>query len=125
MIVMDASAVLASILGEPGAELVDRQLRQAAVTTVNLAEILSRMAARGDSPRAVHEDLEEAGVLFVNVDVELATVAAELFAATRPAGMSVGDRTCIALAMRLDCPAMTADRRWQAASLTVPIMYIR
>jgi PIN domain nuclease of toxin-antitoxin system len=110
--VLDASAALAFLRKEPGGDIVERHLGQAAMSSVNVAEVCDHYvkvgAARGEV-RAIVLDLS---ILIVEADVELAIDASLLMRTTRAAGLSLGDRFCLALAKRLELPALTADRAW-------------
>lgn len=116
--VLDASAFLAYLHGEDGAEEVaDAVAQSAAMSAVNWAETLSKLAEHGRDPRAVAVDLEEQGLLHGLIEVvpftsEDAPAIAELRPQTRDRGLSLGDRACLALAVRLGLPVLTADREW-------------
>ena len=113
--VLDASALLAYLRDEPGAEVVSEAIAGgAAISTVNLAEVLSRVADRGSDPTAIVERMTERGLLGGAIVVEPFTTAdagetARLRPLTREAGLSLGDRACLALARRLEAPALAAD----------------
>jgi PIN domain nuclease of toxin-antitoxin system len=116
--VLDASALLAYLGGEPGADLVAEAIAAgASISTVNLAETLSTLATRGADPAAVLTQLTERGLLDGAITVEPFTMAdaaevARLGALTRSSGLSLADRACLALARRLAREALTADRAW-------------
>ena len=113
MTVLDASALLALTLAEPGEERVMAViLAGARMTTANFAEVATRYVRAGASEaqvRALHDGLP---VVLVPVDADLALRAALMSGATRAAGLSLGDRLCLALAQREQVPALTADRAW-------------
>lgn len=129
MIVLDASALLAYVYGEPGAETVEAALSEAVIHAVNFAEVLSRLAERGSSPEDSLGVLEAAGVMkLLTVDVgtvEDALNAARLRPLTKSAGLSLGDRYCLALAQRLGVTALTADRQWAALNIAIAVQVIR
>lgn len=129
MIVLDASALLAYVYGEPGAETVEAALSAAVIHAVNFAEVLSRLAERGSSPEDSQGVLEAAGVMkLLTVDVgtvEDALNAARLRPLTKSAGLSLGDRYCLALAQRLGVTALTADRQWADLDVGVTVQVIR
>lgn len=118
MTVLDASALLAWLQGEPGAERVDEALHQGAtIHTVNWAEVLSRLASRGATPADVARQLTERGILGQLLTVDLgqagdAAMVADLYTFTRSAGLSLSDRYCLALGRRLGVPVLTTDRAW-------------
>jgi PIN domain nuclease of toxin-antitoxin system len=111
-IVLDASALLALLLGEPGAEAVRPTLAGAAMSTVNLAEVAGHYARHGVDSDGILEVLAPLPIDYVAPDAALAHDIGLLVTATRGSGLSLGDRACLALARRLGVPALTADRRW-------------
>ncbi len=123
--VLDASAVLAMIHRERGQEVVAAALRSSAISTVNLAEALQSVIERGGSPEEVAVRLESLGVVIVPPTVEDAVRVAELRAPTRRSGLSLADRSCLALAERLGATALTADGAWLEAGHGVPVELIR
>jgi PIN domain nuclease of toxin-antitoxin system len=130
--ILDASALLAHLQDEPGAAVVgDAIAAGAAISTVNLAEALSRAADRGADPSELAERLTRAGLLDGAVGVEPFTAedaidVAHLRPLTRDAGLSLGDRACLALARRLGVPALTADTSWLGIErLGVELVQIR
>ncbi len=123
--VLDASALIAALEEEPGGESVEPLMRAAMITTVNLCEVLQRAALRGVNAEAEQRDLLELGIDVVSFDPGLATAAAELLPLTRSAGLSLADRSCLALAQRLGLPALTADRAWGDLLIDVEVRLIR
>jgi PIN domain nuclease of toxin-antitoxin system len=126
-IVLDASALLAMLLDEPGGTRVKDALSEAAMTTVNLSEIAGHYARTGVGEDDVRRVLDPLPFERIAFDEDLAYGAATLLPATRAAGLSLGDRACLALARRLEMPAMTADRSWLriARSIGVRVETIR
>jgi ribonuclease VapC len=129
--VLDASALLAYLRDEPGADVVaDAVASGAAIATVNLGEVLSRVADRGADPAHVAREMVDRGLLdgaiavepFTSVD---AVEVARLRPLTRKHGLSLGDRACIALARRLGLPAVTADTEWSRLDLSMELRQIR
>ena len=117
--VLHASALLAYLLDEPGSDRVAEALSSGSfVCAVNLCEVLSKLEDRGLRVGEALEALTSQGILdaleIVAFDAALARETASLRAATRGAGLSLGDRACIALAKTLAVPALTADRTWPA-----------
>jgi PIN domain nuclease of toxin-antitoxin system len=129
--VLDASALLAYLRDERGAgEVAEAIGGGATISTVNLAEVLSRTAEHGLEPDRLVEQLVERGLLDGAIAVEPFTAAdavevGRLRPLTRDAGLSLGDRACLALARRLGVPAYTADRTWSRVSLDVELRQIR
>src|SRR5208283_1959001 len=93
---------------------VGRTLADSAITTVNFAEVVSHYTRNGGRDAEIRAVLDPLPLSLVPFDHELAYQAGILLPVTRAAGLSLGDRACLALARRLDVPALTADRAWQA-----------
>lgn len=129
--VLDASALLAYLHDEPGADVVaDAIAAGAAISSANLAEVLSRVADGGRDPHALLTRLVREGLLEGAVEVEPLTLEdaaeiARLRPLTRAAGLSLGDRACLALTRRLASEALTADRAWSGLDLPVELRQIR
>lgn len=127
MRVLDASALLAALLGEPGAERVDGAIDGAVMSTVNLAEVVGHLAKAGADRDRVAQILATLPLVHEAPDEALAIEAGLMRPLTDPLGLSLGDRFCLALARRLGVAAMTADRAWAnvAGPLGVEIELIR
>jgi ribonuclease VapC len=124
--VLDASAVLAILSGEAGAEkLTPRLLSEATVSTVNLAEVQGKLVSRGLDP----VDAWEAAVAAIREPEAFtsaqARIAGDLVAQTRQLGLSLGDRACLALGIALGAPVYTADRSWKGLRLGIRIHHLR
>jgi PIN domain nuclease of toxin-antitoxin system len=110
--VLDSSAVLAVLLAEPGAERVMPALPGALLSAVNLAEIIGKLAERGMPAEAARTAIAAIGVELVDFDAAQACLAGALRPDTRAAGLSLGDRACLALARLRGVAAVTADAAW-------------
>ena len=119
--VLDASAVLALLFDEPGGEMVAHGLTASVISAVNLSEVMHKSLERGVGVESLREDLEALGVDVIAFDGDAAEETAGLRLVTGPAGLSLGDRACLALARKLDLPAVTADHAWAALDLANPI----
>jgi PIN domain nuclease of toxin-antitoxin system len=130
-LVLDASALLAYLGNETGADVVsDAIAGGASISTVNLAEALSTLATRGRDPADVVSELTGRGLLDGAVTVEPftsadATEAARLRPLTRSAGLSLADRACLAVARRLSAGVLTADQAWSGVKLDIDVHTIR
>jgi PIN domain nuclease of toxin-antitoxin system len=117
MSVLDASAIIAFLKREAGHELVaDAVAAGAAACAANLAEVATVLVRSGVPRPEVRAILEELPVAVLDVDANLAIEAGLLYAATRSSGLSLGDRLCLATAIREGRPAMTADRAWSGVA---------
>ena len=104
-IVLDASVLLAVIHQEKGSDvLTPESLADAAVSTVNLTEVQSKLATSGWNPEEAWEDAISGVSEIVPFSAEHAKLAGSLIAQTRAIGLSLGDRACLALAILLDAP---------------------
>jgi PIN domain nuclease of toxin-antitoxin system len=128
---LDASALLAYLLKEPGGEIVATAIDDGVtISTVNLAEVLSTLAKRGADPVELAEGMVRGGLLDGAISIEPFSVAdaiesARLRPLTESAGLSLGDRACVAQARRLGAPVLTADLAWLELSLPVEVRPIR
>ena len=126
-IVLDASALLAALLGESGAERVDAVIDGAVMTTVNLAEVVGQYAKAGADRAAILAVLGGLPIAYVAPDEDLAIEVGLMRPMAERFGLSLGDRVCLAEARRLGGTALTADRAWAAAAgpLDVTVELIR
>ena len=126
-VVLDASAVLALLKGERGGAKVAGVLADAAIGSFNLAEVISHFVRLGAPIEEVREMLGALPMRVVAADEALAWEAGALRAVTAEAGLSLGDRFCLALAKREGVPAYTADQAWEtvAEAAKVKVTVIR
>jgi ribonuclease VapC len=119
-VVLDASAMLALMDAEPGQEAVAAVLPGALVSAVNLAEVVSKLAQ-------AHADALALGIDVVAFDGSLALDVGALRPLTRAAGLSLGDRCCLALARMYRAVVLTTEARWEpiAKAVDVTIQNIR
>jgi ribonuclease VapC len=125
MIVLDSSALLALLFFEPGCERVAELVPQSWMTTVNLAEVLGRLARDGRPLDQMLEQLDQMGIAWIEFDRELAVGAAALLLPTAPFGLSLGARACLALARLRGLPAVTVDRAWAKLALGIRVEVVR
>lgn len=130
-LVLDASALLAYVHREPGNQIVEAVLAAGAlINAVNYAEVLTRMADTGADPVTTHRLFQEQGFVggllhVVPLTEQDAVEIARLRAGTGTHGLSLGDRACLATALRLGRPVITADRSWAALDVGVTVRLIR
>lgn len=125
MIVLDTSAVLALLFQEPGASRVAAVVGEGLISTVNLAETSAVVERHGRDPASVVRLLRDIGLAFVPYDEDQAVHTAALEVATREAGLSLGDRACLALAIREQGAVLTAARVWARLQLPIRVELIR
>ena len=123
--VLDASALLCLLFEEPGAERVEAALGSACIGAVNLAEVVGKLVDRGVAPGEAVADLRGIDLEVIDFDRAQAEAAGTLRAATRAAGLSLGDRACLALAETLGATALTTDRPWAGLDCGVAVEVVR
>jgi PIN domain nuclease of toxin-antitoxin system len=125
-VVLDASALLALLHNETGADRVEEALlNKAVISTVNWTEVIQKAIAKNISIDGLDNELEELGLSFISFDSQQARVAGSLWQQTKTLGLSLGDRACLALAIHLDLPVLTADKIWQQLDIGISIQLIR
>ena len=124
-VVLDASALIALLADEPGADEVSGLVTSSLMSAVNLAEVLQWGIRRGEPIDTLPSSLNGAGLQFLDFDPERAAQAANLRFTGRSVGLSHGDRACLGLARILGLPAITAERAWSRVDLGVHIRLIR
>jgi len=125
--VLDASAIIAMLRGERGAAKVAAAIAGARVSSVNYAEVVSHFIHAGMPEQQVDAMLDPLPLTVVPTDKALAQIAGRLRASTAEAGLSLGDRFCLALARRDGLPAWTSDQNWKkvADAVDVKVVAIR
>jgi ribonuclease VapC len=123
--VLDASAVLALLAEEPGADEVEVLLDGSAMSAVNVSEVLQKSIQHGVDTEGLEYDLQALGVEVHPFDLVHARAAAELWELAPEAGLSLGDRACLSLAAGLGAVAVTTDRRWSSLELGVSVRAVR
>ncbi|MBB3862308.1 PIN domain nuclease of toxin-antitoxin system [Novosphingobium hassiacum] len=125
-VVLDASALLALLRDEPGAGKVAEAIADSRMCSVNYAEVVSHFIHAGMPAGEVDAMLKPLPMAIVDADQGLATIAGRLRATTAEAGLSLGDRFCLALARRDGLTALTADKQWRivadAAGVAVSVI---
>lgn len=125
MIALDASALLAFLLRERGHQRVREILGECCMSTVNFSEVLGCFGRAGQDVHVIAKNLLAMPVELVEFTTEQATIAAAMAQSTRSAGLSLGDRACLALARERRIPAMTADQAWSRLHLDIAIETVR
>jgi ribonuclease VapC len=122
--VIDSSAVIAYLNQETGFEKVHDLIAEAEISAVNLAEVLTKAVEAGHSIETAVTTVSLLRLDVVDYDSRQAQKAAEIRPSTRRLGLSLGDRSCLALAILSDAVAVTADRAWAGLDVC-PIELIR
>ncbi|HKV01746.1 MAG TPA: type II toxin-antitoxin system VapC family toxin [Ktedonobacteraceae bacterium] len=124
--VLDASALMALFHQELGSDKVEQAIEDgAAISTVNLSEVASKLNELGTPEKLIQTVINVLELNIVDFNTELAYKAGLLRPLTKRAGLSLGDRACLALAQNLNLPALTADRAWETLSIGIKVQVIR
>ena len=121
-----ASDPLALLKREAGSAQVAQAVASgAALSTVNLCEVVAKLTDGGMTETAIRAAIGSLDLQLFDFDAELGHRAGLLRTVSRSAGLSLGDRSCLALAERLGVPALTADRSWASLHVSVTVRVIR
>lgn len=123
--ILDASALLAAFFNEPGADHVAERMSGALLSAVNYAEVVAKLIDRRTPRDQILEIMAQLDVEVVPVDRDQATRSGLLRDETRGAGLSLGDRMCLALAITRNGIALTTDRAWAELDLGVTVEVAR
>ncbi len=113
---LDASAILAVLFREPGADVVEAHFEEGIVSSVNLSEVAAKLSDCGLQNVEVRQLLAALGLEVRAFDEALAFAAGALREVTRSSGLSLGDRACLAVGLAEGIPVVTVDRNWAALS---------
>lgn len=122
--VLDASALLAYFQDEPGGEVVEAVLPESVISSVNWAEVVQKLIVAGVVVDGMREDLQSLGLAIAPFLPEDGTMTGQ-WQQTRQYGLSLGDRACLSLGLRLNVSILTSDRAWTNLSLTLDVRMIR
>lgn len=123
--VLDASALLALINDEPGADKVRPLMAKSIISAVNFCETVHKLRRRGLPVETVRATLMPLVPSPVPFDEPMAYVAAAIHEKTRGQGISLGDCACLALALSRNVPAITTEKTWEACDVGVRVIRIR
>jgi len=124
-VVLDASALLAYLQDEPGGDAVDGVLADSVISSVNWAEVMQKSIAAGVEIDGMLDDLQSLGLMVEAFTLEDGEMAGRLWEQTRQVGLSLGDRACLSLGLRLGVTVLTSDRAWATLTLPLKIQVIR
>ncbi len=124
-VVLDASALLAYLKDEPGGNMVETLLAESVISSVNWAEVIQKAIAVGVVVEGMLEDLQALGLVIEPFMPEDGEVAGRLWTQTRQYGLSLGDRACLSLGLRLKVVVWTSDQAWLSLNLGLDIRAVR
>ncbi|KXF78240.1 hypothetical protein ATN84_00045 [Paramesorhizobium deserti] len=123
--IIDTSVVMCALLNEPGMEKAIHVSERAYMSSVNVAEVVAKCIERGISDQKALLYLSSSNISVVDFDLDCATLAGRLWRNAKKGVLSLGDRACIATAIRHGGVAVTADRAWTTLDLGCKIELIR
>ena len=124
-VVVDASAILALLNQETGSEEVSRFIGKAAISTVNLSEVIAKLADAGIPQEDIRQIISNLNLEVIDFNEEQALKAGMLRPITKSIGLSFGDRACLALGIILNQPVLTTDRLWGSINVGVEVRVSR
>ena len=124
-VVLDASALLCLLNDEPGADRVVDVLTRSITGTASLAEVVSKLRDRGSPLDEVREALGGLHLDVRSLTPAQALIVGDLRPATKALGLSLGDRTCLALAIDLQAEMLTTDGPLASADVGITITNVR
>jgi PIN domain nuclease of toxin-antitoxin system len=123
--VFDSSALIACLRNEPGGSTIAEDVQGSLLCSVNLTEVVDVLTRQGASFEQARDIVRLSQLKIADFDRDLAEQAGALAQRTRAFGLSLGDRACLALAMREKAPVLTADRGWHGLDLDVEVRFVR
>jgi len=123
--VLDASALLALLNSEPGADIVAAVLHDAVISAVNYSEVLKKTIERNASPEHVAHIIRDLAVAIIPFDAAQAVATAAHFPEGKPFGLSLADRACLALGLQRRATVLTADAKWKLVKVALKVKLIR
>jgi PIN domain nuclease of toxin-antitoxin system len=123
--VFDSSAVIAFLRREPSAEQLIDRFDGSAISAVNYAEVISHGVRSGIAPDEMRADLSGLQLIIHTFDEAAAAATGALIRQTKPLGLSLGDRACLALAKSLGATVITSDRAWGRLDLGIAMEFFR
>jgi PIN domain nuclease of toxin-antitoxin system len=123
--VLDASALLAYLHREPGAEHVEGRIAEFCISSVNWSEVVQKSLAKGVDVSQMIKFLRELELTIEPFTAKQAETSAQLWPMTQELGLSLADRACLALALDKSLPVLTADRIWKQLKLDLDIQVVR
>jgi len=123
--VLDASALLAYLHGEPGGEQVEGHIAEFCISSVNWSEVVQKALAKGVDVTSMIQWLRGLDLTIEAFTDTQAETAAHLWSQTQDLALSLADRACLALALDKSLPVLTTDRAWQQLKLELEVHVVR
>jgi PIN domain nuclease of toxin-antitoxin system len=124
-VVLDASALMALLRNEPGADIVAASLTHAIISAVNYSEVLKKAVEHDGGTEKAVGLVASLGVPIIPFDAAIAVTSAALYPNAKKLGLSFADRACLALGVQRRAHVFTADTKWQRMELPIKVKLIR
>ena len=124
-IILDASAIIAYMDGEPGSDIVEEWLPDSAASMVNICEVIAVLVREGKPVEQVSEGVRDLILTIVPFSWEIARATAAMIKDTQPKGLGLGDRAALATAKVMNLPVLTAESRWLDVPTGADVRLIR
>jgi ribonuclease VapC len=124
-VVLDASAIIAVLRGEPGHEYVIPYLAGSLVSTINVAEVLCTARSFGSNPEKDSMALQMMQLKRMAFVEEQARIVASIYSQTSGSSIGIADRACLSLGIMHKLPVLTGDRTWAACDVGVEVRLFR
>lgn len=123
--VLDASALLALLNNEDGVEIVQELMPESVISAVNFSEVVACLSRFGVPKDGIPDLLDVLGLTIIPFDKDMAYITGQMAGYTKSLGLSMGDRACLALAIKMNATAITTDKIWGNLGNMVQIKIIR
>lgn len=122
---LDALALLCLLLGEPGYDVIEPLLASCVIGATNYAEVIGKLIDKGFSADRIEVNFSAVNIPVIDLHRDVAAQAGFLRKSTMHLGLSLGDRTCLALATKRNAPALTTDRIWANLDIDISVQLVR
>lgn len=123
--VIDTSAIMSILLDEQGQDVAANLAPGAIISSVNFAEIITKCIEKAVPPGVAQDYIRDSNIDVVEFTAQHAILVGELFKVARKGVLSLGDRACIATAIKRGATIVTADRVWAELNLPCKIELVR
>ncbi|GBD39835.1 hypothetical protein HRbin37_02121 [bacterium HR37] len=124
-LVIDASALLAVLLGKEPAKEIEKLIPSSVISSVNFSEVVTKLTDIDMPESKIREVLESLPIEVYPFNKKQAYIAGLLRPLTKSKGLSFGDRACLSLGMLLKAPVVTMDRVWKNLNIGIEIRVLR
>lgn len=109
----DSSVVIAILRRETGYQNGEKYISHGAISAVNWAEVAGFMGRNNAPVDIIQQTLAKYPLKVLPYEEDLVVPTGYLTAGRKRLGLSLGDRACLATAIKYKLPVLTADRVWK------------